>query len=386
VAISGATQPGPNVFWVLGALKLARNSGSVGGAWLSAHIGDLERAVSFLLSYYDASAQLVNAPGPLFIDVFIRANFTSDTNAALVWLLDEMSDAERALNRTDFAEKYSGLRGEIAAAMNAQLLAAAPADHYVTQRNPDGSTRDFVDYDANLLAVAAGVPDSAALAEAILARVDSGACTRAGRATYVSEKFYDAQNCYSGNTGDSAVTMGRIAYLDALAQARYARTNPARLSLLRDAILAPIANDTFATTFMWERYTCGGAGTHNFYFHEYAEMLAMALHELAYGVRLGASSVTIDPLLRENFRMRAGAFDVLHTPSRVVFNVPAITAQLPLKDVTITQLQPNSAFAISGANALTGETFSGKCSSYADGRCDFQAPVDQDWTITVELA
>ena len=90
--------------------------------------------------------------------------------------------------------------------------------------------RDFVDYDANALAVAAGVPGSAAAANAVLARMDRGACTvrrgvigrwegrqllaspppplpcfppsqHAGRATYVSEVFYNASNCVGGNTG-----------------------------------------------------------------------------------------------------------------------------------------------------------------------------------------
>ena len=37
--------------------------------------------------------------------------------------------------------------------------------------------RDFVDYDANSLAVAAGVPGSIELANAVLARMDSGSCT-----------------------------------------------------------------------------------------------------------------------------------------------------------------------------------------------------------------
>src|SRR3569623_325116 len=89
----------------------------------------------------------------------------------------------------------------------------------MTQRNRDGSIRDFIDYDANLLAIAFGIP-SRDRAEKIIARIHKGPCTHASisapRPTYVSERFYDAKNCYNGNTGDSAVTMGRIGWAEGL--------------------------------------------------------------------------------------------------------------------------------------------------------------------------
>ena len=87
--------------------------------------------------------------------------------------------------------------------MNKYLLAPS-GDHYCTQSDPlpgggvKVCARDFIDYDANAIAVAAGVPDSLALAQRILARVDSGNCTHAGRATWVSEIYYDQQNCVGG--------------------------------------------------------------------------------------------------------------------------------------------------------------------------------------------
>lgn len=43
--------------------------------------------------------------------------------------------------------------------------------------------RDFVDYDANSLAVAAGVPPTIELANAVLGRMDRGNCTHAGMLT-----------------------------------------------------------------------------------------------------------------------------------------------------------------------------------------------------------
>jgi hypothetical protein len=74
-------------------------------------------------------------------------------------------------------------------------------DHYVTQMNPDGSIRDFIDYDSNLIATAAGVP-SASQAALLLRRVDGGRCTH-GRATFVSEKYYGPHDTTNGNIGDS---------------------------------------------------------------------------------------------------------------------------------------------------------------------------------------
>ena len=48
-----------------------------------------------------------------------------------------------------------------------------------------GKTRDFVDYDANLIAAALGIADNDR-ARRMLNRIDHGTCTRA--ATFVSER------------------------------------------------------------------------------------------------------------------------------------------------------------------------------------------------------
>jgi hypothetical protein len=67
-------------------------------------------------------------------------------------------------------------------------LWSADDDHYITQLNPDGSTRDFVDYDSNLIACAFGVA-GVERCHALLRRIDGGRCAHA-RATFVSEKWY----------------------------------------------------------------------------------------------------------------------------------------------------------------------------------------------------
>lgn len=66
------------------------------------------------------------------------------------------------------------------------LLDPSSQDHYCTQSDPAPGggvavcARDFVDYDANALAVAAGVPATPAAANAVLARMDRGSCTVRG--------------------------------------------------------------------------------------------------------------------------------------------------------------------------------------------------------------
>jgi hypothetical protein len=154
--------------------------------------------------------------------------------------------------------------------------------------------RDFVDYDANSLAVAARVPLNITSANAVLARMDSGNCTHHGRATYVSEIYYNASNCVINNTGDSAVTMGRIAWQDALA--RQAVGDEAAISMFNDVILAPLQSDLLRRTWLPERYTCEGLDAHNEYYHEYPSTVAMMIYEVKYGISIQLSKVIVNPL------------------------------------------------------------------------------------------
>jgi len=231
---------------------------------------------------------LAKVSGSLMIDVFLRSNYTSDTNAMLVGFFREFARAEAFVGNTTGASELSSLADAIAKAMNlylwcagegdddggqggdggycdSALLSAAkttagvgreeggmPAktttktttattteksgggssgDHFVTQWNQvntDGEWlyRDFVDYDANLVSVAHGIPtddpsgqgdDGGARAKRILSRVDSGGQCRAS-STFVSERYYGPNDTAGGNTGDSWCAMGRIAWFDALAR------------------------------------------------------------------------------------------------------------------------------------------------------------------------
>ena len=66
--------------------------------------------------------------------------------------LREFAEAEDKVGNTTGATRLRGMAANMATAMNA-LLWATPGkglggdDHYVTQLNPDNTTRDFMDYD-----------------------------------------------------------------------------------------------------------------------------------------------------------------------------------------------------------------------------------------------
>ena len=298
-ALSGATQTGPNTFWTLAALSYARNSGNA--AWLASYMPTLRRAASFCFDLIDPTAALLKAPGPLMIDVFLRSNFTADSNAMVVGFLREFAEAEDAVGNGTGAASLRTLAGRVSDAVNALLWAsdAAGADHYITQLNPDGTTRDFVDvrrgearssraaprplrmasqltplltdgprdfgshplqYDANLIAVAHGVADANRSAR-ILARVDGGRCSAAqgGGPQFVSEVWYGPDDTTSGNTGDSWCSMARIALFDARARQRLGATpaGVAALNTTLDLLEHELLRGKEAP-WMHERFGCDG--------------------------------------------------------------------------------------------------------------------------------
>jgi len=275
-------------------------------------IPTIEKAVDFIIKLYDPTRQLVLAPGPLWIDVFIRANFSTDTNAFFVHVLQDISEAEALLGDLEKGTYYSRLAANISSGINKFLWAG---DHYITQLNPDSSIRDFVDYDSNLLVTAFNIapPDRVA---ALLKRVDGGKCTHA-RPTYVSEIYYNASNCYLGNTGDSDITMGRIGWVDALT-----RKNLKDVQTFYDLLYTPVLNDLLRTTWMNERYTCNGTYTHNPYYIEYPEYVVIVQWEVVYGIELGFNHVKIAPISGGNYHFIAGDVDVKYSRNQVSIKVP----------------------------------------------------------------
>jgi hypothetical protein len=385
VAISGATQTGPNIFWTLSTLRLGRHSGDY--AWLEARMPAIEKSLGFLLSMYVSSEGLLSVPGSLYIDVFIRSNYTSDSNIALVYLLREIAEAETFFGNSALAATRIALASAVSIKIN-QLLWSTENDHYITNLSPDGKIRDFVDYDANTLAVAWDVaPDSRTAA--ILKRVDSGKCTHA-RATYVSEVYYSASNCFLQNTGDSAVTMGRIGWGDGIARYRVGDYNT-----FYNLILNPLVGDLLLNTWLYERFTCEGTPTHNPYYHEYPESVLMLLREVVYGIYIGLTSIRIapfpePPLKSSNYLYNVGNVNISYSQKAVSINVPGNS----VKNITIASLLPNTKYQIQELATFQLEfensnlDFDAVSYSTSDsaGNLNFLAATGSNVTVSVQVA
>ena len=226
-ALSGEIQTGPNVFWVLSCFRYAKSSQDL--EWLRGYMPRLRNATAFLFSLVDPKESLAKVPGSLMIDVFLRSNYTSDTNAMLVGFLREFAEAEEFVGNSTGAASLRSLSDAIATAMNERLWDAESDDHYVTQWDGPaaGTKRDFIDYDANLIAGAHGyvgcarfyiinsavdlffrvfrsIPDKD-MAGRMLKRIDGGQCRPS--ATFVSEKYYGKDDTANGNIGDSWTAM-----------------------------------------------------------------------------------------------------------------------------------------------------------------------------------
>jgi len=388
VAISGATMTGPNIFWIASALQYARATGDYD--WLRARMPLLERALGYLTSRYNPRVGLVDAPGPLWIDVFIRDHYASDTNAYMVEILREMADAERFLAANDghagnsagvdLAAGHEAMARSIAAAMNARLWAG---DHYITQLNPDGSVRDFVDYDSNLLAVAFGIA-SPARAALIMRRINGGGCgpapVAAGYASTVnaaglldaSGVYYGAGDTYHHNLGDSSLAMGRIAWADGRASARVGD-----VAAFDGRVLDPVRTALLARTWLNERYTCGGVAVRARYYHEYPEMVAMLLREVRYGVNIGLRTVDISPLGPTRYHYHIGNVDVDYSPTVVAFTVPGSGD----KRVSIAHLIPDALYGVRATDVGDRRVREARVATDGRGTVTFMAPIGLQWRV-----
>ena len=342
-SLAGGVQSGPNIFTTLASLRYAGASGNF--AWLSAHLPILRSMVDFLEPSYDPKVGLYNVPGSLQIDVFIRANFTADSNAMFVILFELFADAEASVGNQTGVDFCMARAAALRTGMNKYLLAPS-GDHYCTQSDPlpgggvKVCARDFIDYDANAIAIAARVPVDAAAANKIFARMDGGKCTHAGRATYVSEIFYDKGNCTGGNTGDSAVAMGRIGWQDAMA--RHAVGDAAAISMFNDVILAPLQRDLLRRTWLPERFNCDGTDAHNEYYFEYPAVVSLMLYEVKYGISLQMTKVIVDPLAApaSGFAYLMGGVFISYAPTS--FHTELTLAHSGSRAFTVTKVTPGT--------------------------------------------
>jgi hypothetical protein len=168
------------------------------------------------------------------IDTFRRYGYTTDTNVATVHALTQLAAAERLVGDPARGAIREEQAANVSRAVNALLW---EQDHYVTsllrqeaggkgggegggkgrrRRGTEGATEssvadwvreDFVDYDANLMAVAWGVANDSR-AELIVSRVDANPLARAVP-TWVSERLYEGDDSRPrGGTADSICGMG----------------------------------------------------------------------------------------------------------------------------------------------------------------------------------
>ena len=344
LALSGETQTGPNTFWVKTALQYAFVSGNM--EWLENYMPVLRNASNFVFDLVDPEKHLIYAPGSLMIDVFIRNNFTSDSNAMVVGFMRDFAEAERAVGNTERAIELERQAGEIAKAMNDLLWAPddSGGDHFITQLNSDGTTRDFIDYDANLIAVAHSVPDESR-SRKIMSRVDGGKCSASsgGGPQFVSELYYGEEDTTNGNQGDSWCSMARIGWFDAHSRKRFGTADD--LEYFNSHILSTVQHDLIQNTWMHERYGCDGAQQENrtMYYFEYPSMLAMILREVRYGIELRMTDVTLNPFGTTDFEYHVGNINVKYSKVHVSLSLPGSG----FRKYVVFGLPTNSEFEIS---------------------------------------
>lgn len=380
-SLSGGAQTGPNIFTMLGALRYAGATGNL--QWLASHMATLRTMMAFLDRRFDANIGLYNVPGSLQVDVFKRYNFASDTSAMAVILCELFADAEAAVGNATGASFYLARADRVRGAMNAFLLHPTEGDHYCTQSDPNSTApsgvnicaRDFIDYDANTIAVAAGVPATLALAKAVLARVDSGACAHAGRATYVSEKIYGRDDCVGGNTGDSEVAMGRIGWQDSLA--RKAVGDAEAAAVFEGTLLSPLQHDLLARTWLPERFDCKGADAHNSYYFEYSSTVALMLYEVRYGISLTMTAVLVNPLSGTNWDYAMGQLHIGFYGG-TAFYARLTAGHTGLRDFRVSRMQPG-AYTVGGATGVA--PFAATVG--ADGVLSFSVAVGEGFDVSV---
>jgi hypothetical protein len=306
---------GPNIFFIEAACTLAKFSGNI--AWLDQMLPSIDRAADFLLASLDPDLGLVSTTGSLWVDTLRRGNFTLDTNAFLSHTLQVLSGVHAHLGHKEAAEYYKTTAVSMIQGLNKHLW-SSEGDHFVTQLNADkNTTRDFVDYDGNLLAVALNVvPANSTRAAKILARIDSGPCTHVGVGTFISEKPYLLEDCFADNIGDSVVSTARYAWADA-----HARAAVGDYTTFYNTLLQPIMEEQASTGFMYERYTCHKPRqpVHSPYYTEYPETAARLLIEIKYGINVELDSISVKPFGPEAFAFEyhLGLFHVHYEVSRL---------------------------------------------------------------------
>jgi hypothetical protein len=89
-SIATSEQLGPNVFWTLSAIRYASLNNDQD--WLLKMLPFFELSARYLTSFYDEDQGLLLVPGPLWIDVIVRENYTSDSNAIAPHIFRQLAE------------------------------------------------------------------------------------------------------------------------------------------------------------------------------------------------------------------------------------------------------------------------------------------------------
>lgn len=357
-SIAGSVQLGPNIFWTLSCLRFI--SITQDNTFAQNILPYIEASTQFLLSFYNEEIHLIDSPGPLWIDVFVRENYTSDSNAMLIPYLQEVAIFYEYMQYEP--ERYNAatlrqISEDIKASINQYLWNKDDNDHYITQMNLDlNTTRDFIDYDANLIALAFGVVDDNDKAKRIFERIDSNPFSHA-RATWVSEKEYtgDPEDCYSGPVsnglcGDSNMTMARIGWVDSLARKRYDDKD-----VFENLLLKPLQIDLMNNIWLTERYNENGEAIRTPYYFEYASLVPIMLREVSYGIHIGLLDVTINPLVNKEFNYNVGRMKIYYHQKEILIQLPDTSISVDddsdapesrVKQTNLHSLLPNSKYQV----------------------------------------
>lgn len=320
-SIATSEQLGPNIFWSLSAIRYASLSNDA--AWLERMLPYFELCARFLASFYDEDQGMLLVPGPLWIDVLVRENYTSDSNAIAPYVFREIAEVfEHFDTLPHFSDELRRMAEKITTSMNKALWDSLSDDHYITQLDSDlTTTRDFVDYDSNLLAVAFHVAPDDRVGK-LLQRVDSGAHTHV-RGTWCCEVPYsgDAEDCYivGGDVcGDSIVTLGRIGWADS-----HARKRVGDVDTFEKLLLHPLQEDLIEDTWLFERYDENGTQIRTSYYFEYPSLVAMMLTEIRYGIEISLTNVKVNPFPTSSFVFSFGSLAVEFSSTRIYFEQKA---------------------------------------------------------------
>lgn len=276
-----------------------------------------------------------------------------------------------------FSAELRRLADKITTSMNDLLWDPTSNDHYITQLNADlTTTRDFVDYDSNLLAVAFGVtPDSRV--SSLLGRVDSGAYTHV-RGTWCCEVPYsgDKEDCYivGGDVcGDSIVTLGRIGWADA-----HARKRVGDLHTFNSLLLEPLQRDLVQDTWLFERYDANGTQIRTSYYFEYPSLVTMMLTEIRYGIDVTLSAVKVDPFPVADFTFSFGSMAVQYSQDNIQIRLNTEGSVRVTKRISVHGLSANTTYDLQ-SNACAADVRS--LTTCAGGVLSFDYQLQTDCPI-----